>query len=52
LCKEEQLKGVIHQYRDEDIYNADKTALFYKLAPNKTLAFKGEWCSGGKHSNR
>jgi hypothetical protein len=39
---EKQLKGVIHQYMDEDTYNADETALFHKLALNKTLAFNGE----------
>jgi hypothetical protein len=43
---EQQLKEVIHQYRDKDIPNVDGTALFYKLMLNKTLALKGEWCSG------
>ena len=28
--------------------NADETGLFYKLRPDRTLAFKGEKCSGGK----
>jgi hypothetical protein len=32
------------------VYNADETALFYKLMPNNTLAFKGERCTDGKNS--
>ena len=35
-------------YEDQDIFNADETALFYKCLPNKTLKFKGETCHGGK----
>jgi hypothetical protein len=46
----EQLKEVIHQYRDEDIYNVYETALFYKFAPTKHWHFKVEWCSRGKCS--
>ena len=34
----------------DDIYNADKTGLFYRLTPSQTLRFKGETCSGGKWS--
>lgn len=34
----------------KDIFNADETGLFYRCIPNKTLAFKGERCSGGKLS--
>lgn len=37
-------------FEDKDIFNADETALFYKLLPNKTLKLKGEICSGGKLS--
>jgi hypothetical protein len=32
------------------VYNADETALFYKLMPNKTLALKGKRCTGSKNS--
>lgn len=34
----------------KDIFNVDETGLFYKCTPDKTLAFKGERCSGGKLS--
>lgn len=37
-------------YQPDDIFNADETALFYKLTPDKTFKFKGEKCVGGKHS--
>ena len=37
-------------YSPKDFYNADETGLFYKCTPDKTLAFKGERCSGGKLS--
>jgi hypothetical protein len=33
-----------------DVYNTDEVVLFYKLMLNKTLAFKGKWCTGGKNS--
>lgn len=29
-------------YKDEDIYNADETGLFYNMTPNTTFKFKGE----------
>jgi hypothetical protein len=48
--REQQLKDVIKKYSPNDVYNADETALFYKFMPNKTLAFKGERCTGGKNS--
>lgn len=34
----------------KDIFNVDETGLFYRCTPDKTLAFKGQRCSGGKHS--
>jgi hypothetical protein len=37
-------------YKQCDIFNADKTALFYKCMPDKTLTFKNEKCNGSKHS--
>lgn len=37
-------------YKDEDIFNADETGLFYKCTPQNTLRLKGENCSGGKLS--
>ena len=44
------LPDLLKKYKPEDIYNADETGLFYKLQPDRTLAFKGEKCSGGKKS--
>lgn len=38
------------QFKDDEIFNADETGLFYKLTPDKTLKFKGEKCKGGKLS--
>ena len=37
-------------YKEENIFNGDETGLFYKLLPNKTLAFKGDQCCGEKMS--
>lgn len=37
-------------YKNEDIFNADETGLFYKCTPENTLRLKGENCSGGKLS--
>jgi hypothetical protein len=48
--REEQLKDVMKQYSLNDVYNADETALFYKLMLNKTLAFRGKQCTGSTNS--
>ena len=45
-----QLKGILAEYNEKDIFNADKTGLFYNMLRNKTLIYKGEKCFGGKHS--
>uniref|UniRef100_A0A2R5LAU9 Putative tick transposon n=1 Tax=Ornithodoros turicata TaxID=34597 RepID=A0A2R5LAU9_9ACAR len=45
-----QLRQILQDYDPEDIFNMDESALFFKLLPNRTLAFSGETCSGGKHS--
>jgi hypothetical protein len=42
--------GIRRRYADSDIFNGDETGLFYRLTPDRTLQFKGEKCSGGKHS--
>ena len=42
------LPELLLKYTPENIYNVDETALFYKLRPDRTLAFKGEKCSGSK----
>ena len=45
-----RLQAALKEYSPADIYNADETALFYKLMPNKTLELKGNKCFGGKSS--
>lgn len=46
----EKVVQIIKHAQDRDIFNVDETGLFFKCTPAKTLAFKGEKCSGGKHS--
>uniref|UniRef100_A0A914V9J0 Uncharacterized protein n=1 Tax=Plectus sambesii TaxID=2011161 RepID=A0A914V9J0_9BILA len=44
------LKRILESYELKDIFNVDELGLFWKLMPNRTLAFKNEKCSGGKES--
>jgi hypothetical protein len=37
-------------YEPRDVYNANETGLFFNVLPDRTLAYKGESCHGGKHS--
>lgn len=37
-------------YEPRNIFNIDDSGLFFNVLPNKTLAFKGDKCHGGKHS--
>jgi hypothetical protein len=37
-------------YEPRDVYNADEMGLFFNVLPDRTLAYKGETCHGGKHS--
>ena len=48
----ETLQSTLKEYSPADIYNADETALFYKLMRNKTLEFKGSKCFGGQKFKR
>lgn len=48
--KQNVLQDAMRGYNERDIFNCDEMALFYRALPNKTLAFKGEVCTGGKHS--
>lgn len=43
-------RAIIASYAEQDVYNADETALFYQMLPDKTHSMKGESCAGGKHS--
>jgi hypothetical protein len=40
----------MQKYDLSQIYNADETGLFFRCLPAKTLALKGEACSGEKKS--
>ncbi|XP_025413818.1 tigger transposable element-derived protein 6-like, partial [Sipha flava] len=40
----------IANYAECDIFNADETELFYRVLPDKTMAFKNEICTGEKIS--
>lgn len=46
----EKLPGILDRYEAADLYNADETALFYQMLPNRTLELKGRDCRGGKQS--
>ena len=47
---ETTLQTILQNYDKDDIYNADEFGLFYQALPKKTLHFKNEKCTGGKHS--
>jgi len=40
--QETVLREALSKYSIDDVFNADETGLFWKLMPNKTLAFKGK----------
>ncbi|GBO38669.1 Tigger transposable element-derived protein 6 [Araneus ventricosus] len=44
------LSKILKDYKPENIFNADETALFFQCLPQKTLTFKKEKCFGGKQS--
>ena len=44
----ERLPELISGYKPDDIYNMDETGLFYRAVPDRTLAIKGQECTGGK----
>lgn len=46
--RSEALQGYMEKYSPQDIFNADETALFFKLLPAKTITYKGDKCTGGK----
>jgi hypothetical protein len=46
----ESLPSLLGGYEPRDVYNADKTGLFFNVFPDRTLAYKEESCHGGKHS--
>ena len=40
----------LSRYPLENVFNEEEFRLFYRCLPNKALHFKGDKCSGGKHS--
>ena len=46
------LSMLLKEYKHEDVYNADETAIFYRLLPDKTLELKNVNCHGGKQVSR
>lgn len=44
------LPATLANYAMKDVLSLDESALSYRLLPNRTLAFKGENCTGGKHA--
>ena len=42
------LPDLITGYHPKDVFNMDECGLFYNLSPDKTYAYKGENCHGGK----
>ena len=47
---ETYLSTIFSEYELKDIYNVDDLDLSYQTLPDKSLDYKHEHCSGGKHS--
>ncbi|GBN47932.1 Tigger transposable element-derived protein 6 [Araneus ventricosus] len=43
-----ELPSLLKVCKADDVSTADETGLFFHCFPNKTAAFKGEECHGGK----
>ena len=48
--KETVLRDILQRFNPIDIYNADETALFYRMLPTKSFVEKGDSCKGTKQS--
>ncbi|GBM51024.1 Tigger transposable element-derived protein 6 [Araneus ventricosus] len=44
----ETLSKILKEYKPENTFNADETALFFQCVPQKILTFKKKKCFGGK----
>lgn len=42
------LDPILEEYEARNIFNADETGLFFKCMPDRTFAYKGDACFGGK----
>ncbi|GBM93027.1 hypothetical protein AVEN_3137-1 [Araneus ventricosus] len=43
-----EVEECVRKWITKHVFNADETRLFFQRLPNKTVAFKGEECHGGK----
>ena len=50
--QQQVLQPLLGQFYADDVFNLDKTGLFWRLLPNKTMSFRGERCTGGKKSKQ
>lgn len=48
--RNDNFQEIVEAFSPDDVFNADETACFYQLLPDKTMNFKGEKCKGGKKS--
>lgn len=44
------LSQILKDFSPDNVFNCDETGLFFRCVPSKTLALKGDQCSGGKKS--
>ena len=42
------LPQILGEYRPQDVFDVDKTGLFFKCLPDQTHPLKDEKCAGGK----
>ena len=42
------MPSFLNDYAEDDIFNADKTCIFYKCLPDKSLSLKSEKCTEEK----
>lgn len=50
--RDREMQKILDKYPPDNIFNADEAGLFFQLLPDRTLAFKGEKCKGGKKSKQ
>ena len=48
--KDGKLRDILNRYSSSDIFNADETALFWQILPDKSLGFLGKSYHGGKQA--
>lgn len=48
--RKQNLSSITEQYEPKNIFNADKTGLFFECTPDSTFTLKGDDCHGGKRS--